>query len=665
MQDHTQEFSEDELALHPKNNDEEIGFVGATDQELIFRSVFYLEDLEKDNSTWYRIPLFYENGQEKVLCDRKEVFYEAGDKMAGINFDAGNYLFCEDEQDCFVLERNTGQKQEIINNDKTGLYGYCAQTDPWLSPDGNVCVVLDRYWDGLPNAIYSYHTGKQKVQEITEGITWESRMVSGDGQVFYTGLVDEKKQNDYNLYVYDMELGVKKVLASEEEIRAMLPEKPAKNADFIRELVYAGGTLYLEIRYGDQCCVLSCKPEQGTLTFLEGIRELVRHKEYSLSEPIKNGSNKYSLANDHNIFEKAGGDVVERTLNGAYVRTLYSFCGVHDLLYVNNQELICQISNYDAEDYGKSVLYSIPLTEMDGNDYPEISCMVEITSRVSSEFADQVQTEKIYADEDYLVCMTESNEFTVYDRKKEKFIDIARLSKKPSSLPSSEIMENNICGEYVLFKTRIENKWELLLYHFGDNKTISIDPLCETMAPAVWSQDGKTIIYECMSKTAENEREICTYDIQTGKKTVLFRDREIYQILEQYGKKYPEIDGYFRDEYLNIYVDSDQLYLFTEPIFGNSGEVCVFRYDLGEKKGLEYVEQSNDCLKYQEDQGISLLGVTGGKLFLKKYQVLVDEEEDDVIEKDIKYYYYDLRSGKSTEFGQNDGEYLYLSLLLS
>lgn len=651
-----QEFSEDEIALYPENKDEEIGLVGVTDQEIIFESNRYYED----DNTWYRIPLSYENGQEKLLCDRKEVLYEAKDKMTEFNFDAGNYLFCSDKNSCFTLDRKTGKKQEIIRDDKTeGYYGYCGQADPWLSTDGNTCVVLSRYQDGLPNALYSYHTGKQKVQEITEGITWESRIVSGDGQVFYSGLVDEKKQNDYNLYVYDMELGVKKVLVSEEEIRAMLPEKPAKNADLIRELVYAQGTLYLEIRYGDQCCVLSCAPDRGTLTFLEGIKELVKHKEYQLSEPIKDGNNKYSKANDHNIFESTGEGVVERTLDGEYVRTMYSFCGAYDLLYVNNHELICRYMAYDS--CGTSILYSIPLTEMDGNDYPEVSRMVEITSCVSNEYADQAQTGELYAGEDYLVYMTEANEFTVYDRKKEEFIDIAGLSKRPSSSSSSGIMEN-LCGDYVFFKSRKENNWEFLLYHFGDNKAISIDPLCDTSAQAVWSQDGKTIIYECGSETVENEREICTYDIQTGKKTVLFRYEDIYQILEQHGKKYPEKDAY--DEYFNLYVDSNQLYLFTDPIFGNSGEVCVVRYDMGEKKGLEYVEQCNDCLKYQGDQGISFFGVAEGKLFLKKYQVLEDDEEDDIIEKDIKYYYYDLRTRKSTEFGRNNSEYLYLSLLL-
>lgn len=105
-----------------------------------------------------------------------------------------------------------------------------------------------------------------------------------------------------------------------------------------------------------------------------------------------------------------------------------------------------------------------------------------------------------------------------------------------------------------------------------------------------------------------------------------------------------------------------QLYLFTDPIFEKDKEKHVIRYDLREKKGLEFVEQSNECLKCQGDQVISFFGVAEGKLFMKKSRILEDEEGDE-IEKDIKFYYYDLQTGKSTEFGQNDSEYLYLSFL--
>ena len=652
-----QTFSTQEIELYSGKKEESTEFLGATDQELIFESNLYLEG---DGWIWYRIPLSYENGQEKVLCDKKEVLYKAGEEEGGFCFDAGNYFFCSDEKSCFTLDRETKEKQEIIRDDKNEIYGYCdEQTDPWISSDGNACVVLKRYRDALPNALYSYHTGKQKVQEITEGITAESRIVSGDGQVFYTGLVDGKKQNDYNLYVYDMELGVKRVLASEEEIRAMLPEKPSKNADFIRELVYAQGTLYLEIRYADQCCVLSCAPDRGTLTFLEGIKELVRHKEYHLSEPIKNGNNTYSRANDHNIFETTGEGVVERTLDGAYVRTIYSFYGAYDLLYVNNRELICEY--YVEDPCGASVLYSIPLTEMDGNDYPEVSRMVELTPCVTPEYAEHVQGGGVYANEDYLVYMKAGHSFAAYDRKKEEFINIAGLPQESHSFSSPSGIMGSLCGDYVFFnakpENRNENKWGFSLYHFGDSKVTSIDPLCWTSAQAVWCQDGKTIVYECQSETIEDESEICTYDIQTGKKTVLFRNEDLYQIMEKHGIKYSEKYIYF-----DMYVVSDQLYLFTDPIFEKNKEKHVIHYDLGEKNGLEFVEQSNECLKCQGDQVISFFGVAEGKLFMKKSRIFEDEEGDE-IEKDIKYYYYDLQTGKSTEFGQNDSEYLYLSLL--
>ena len=117
-----QTFSTQDIELYSGKKEESTEFLGATDQELIFESNLYLEG---DDKIWYRIPLSYENGQEKVLCDRKEVLYKAGEEEGGFCFDAGNYFFCSDEKSCFTLDRETKKKQEIIRDDKNEIYGYC------------------------------------------------------------------------------------------------------------------------------------------------------------------------------------------------------------------------------------------------------------------------------------------------------------------------------------------------------------------------------------------------------------------------------------------------------------------------------------------------------------------------------------------------------------
>ncbi|MDE6568250.1 MAG: hypothetical protein K2K70_11035, partial [Lachnospiraceae bacterium] len=632
-----QTFSEKEIELYPGKK-AITEFLGVTNGELIFYA--NLDWDADDTNIWYRIPLSYENGQEKVLCDKKEIIYEDKDGESVLSCGVGKYLFCEDDKGCFVLDQESGEKKRIVEDSKQISYGYCKQIDPWVSPEGDGYIVLNQYRDGLVVALYAYQMGTGNVQKITDGISSESRIAYGDGKLFFTRLVDEQKCDDYNIYVYDMISGQKKVLASEVEIQDVLPEKPSDHADFIRELAYDQGMLYLEVRYAGQSSVISCAVDQGTLTVLDEMSELVRQREYRIAEPIENGNSKYYNVNDHNIFEPIGEHgIVERTLDGAYVRTIHL---PYDFVYANNQELIYE---FTPDPCGDSILYSIPLTYLDGNDYPEINRREILLSDIDG-------VGSFYADEKYLVYITSNHDFTVYDRQAQKFIDISGL---PQERHSGNIPDQ-ISGKNVFFNSKSENRktdtFGFSLYHFGDNKVTRIDPRCYTSAPAYWCEDGKTIVYESHSDDGNEVLEICSYNINTGDRTVLFTEKDLQAAFKQVTKN-QDIETYFE-----CFFASDKIFYLEEASKGN--ECWVFSYDLAGEGKLEYESNLSTFINADRNLELGSVDVAEGKLFIKKCQF---DEDEYVIESSVKYYYYDLSTGKHGEFGENDKEGLYLSLV--
>ena len=638
-----QTFSENEIALHPKNRDEEIEFVGVTDQEIICSADLY----EDDAVIWYRIPLSYENGQEKLLCDKKEIIYQEEDWESDLYDDVEKYLLCANINGLFVLNKESGEKQEIDSSILEN-YGYCEDLDSWIDSEGELHTVLMEYQDNVPNALYMYQTETKKIQKITDGITSESRMTSVDNKIFFTGLVNQQKSNDYNLYVYDMKTEQKKVLATETEIRDMLPGKPADNADIIRELVYAKGNLFLEIRYGDECYVLSCAPDEGTLTILDGMPELVKHTEYQLPKPITNGNDRYCNMNDHNIYEKTDGGVVERTLDGAYVRTIH-LAYPYTLIYVNNQELIYQ---YIPDICGAPIFCSIPLTQIDGNDYPEISRKTVIVKGSNKDIAGEVWMGAIYADERYLVYRSSFRNFGVYDRKAKAFIDIADLPEQGQSLAGKCIQEH-MQGDNIYMGSAYKSEegygYQLSLYHFGDQKASRIDPSSYTSGTACWSGDGKEIIYMRWSNEDDERTEYCSYNISTGKRKLLFTDLDLQKILnmKDCGSVYMKLVA-------------DKLYLFIDYYGENYGTYKVCSYELSGKGGLRYESQISALLEEGKD-----LYLYSWKYFVVEGELLLigcqEDEEGSVVRDSEKYYYYDLETGEKGSFDRQDPEWLYLS----
>ena len=270
-------------------------------------------------------------------------------------------------------------------------------------------------------------------------------------------------------------------------------------------------------------------------------------------------------------------------------------------------------------------------------------------------YADGVRGGEFYADEKYLVYITIDHEFTVYDRQAQAFIDISGLPQERHSFMSGNVL-SNMSGEYVFFNSKSENrktdKFGFSLYHFGDSKVIRIDPRCYTASDAYWCGNEKTIVYESHSDDGNEMLEICSYDIDTGARKVLFTEEDLLASFRQVSKN-QDIETYFE-----CFFASDKIYYIGEASKGN--ECWVFSYDLAGEGKLEYETQISAFINADMNLELWNADVAEGKLFIQKCQV---DDEGAAIESTEKYYYYDLSTGKHAEFGGNDREGLYLSLV--
>lgn len=639
-----QTFSAQDLSLFSRGEDEEVEVEGVTDREVICSTNLYAED---DMVTLYRIPLSHEHGKEQLQLDRKEKIYKEEDWEAVFCYGEGNYLLFEDDKGCFILDQDVGKKYWIIKNKKNMIYQHCGEMDPWITPQGDAYVVLKRYRNGLAEGLYAYRMGDRNIQEITDSISCESKIAAGEGKIFYTGLVTKEYTSDYSIYAYDFQTGKEKMLASERVIREALPQMPSENADFMREMVCVKGQLYLEIRFDGRCYVCTCTPDRGSVTLLEDIKELARHQEYHLEESVQGGNRNYTFANDTNLFERSGGNVIERTLDGKYIRTIH--LEPYYLLCANNEELIYE---FERDPCGETELYSVPLTKLDGNAFPEINRIERITRSGGSD----IYGGRIYADKGFLVYVAwDGYEFKVYDRMAKKFLDIANV---PSSgrycLKGDTVFA---CGDVVAvsYFIRGKNSSGVFLYRCGERNVTCLDD--DFVDGGLWDQEGKTLIYQRINH--ENKIEWCSHEILTDKDTVLFTEDDVQKILGRYGKAMDESDLLFTYSCL-----VDGQFFFFPDLYYTDKIQSVLCYSLKEKTGLKKAKWNVEQKKEEKEQRWAFLGSVEGKVFLEKYQVEKDEEDDyEEVEGSAAYYSYDPATGNCTEIKPAEGEWLILSLL--
>lgn len=619
---------------------EYVDILAVTDDELICIDE---EDKKFETGALYCIPLSYKDGKEEIQYEKKEVVWKGDiENVEGITFYAcaGDFLVLEDYEDgCVEHNRRTHERKVIAKKGKE-KYGYYSDNRNAFYRTGDY-ILCSRYVNHREQGVYCHKVGTENMKRVTECGLEDMIVATGEGCFYYTGLSQQNKGSRYDVWLYDCEKKQNRRLLTGEQIENLLPEPPAAGGDFIREMKVVGDRLYIEVRYAGDSHVLSYEGDSGKLQVENHMKELIRHKTYKIDKALTDANRKYSCCNDRNMYlSKGGGLIEERGLDGAYIRTIHTRGAT--LLSVNNEELILQ---YQRDGFsGRSEVYSVPIVQLDGSDYPDVNRKRKLTELPNEE---TIEGDDFYADSEFLVFISNCHIFYVFDRKKGDYIE---LQNDPSSNHYFDnfAMSDNYMENCFVFNTKPfgknDDKYGFSCYKRGENKVIRIEKNFYTQS-YICDDRRKQIIYEREDFTKENsESEFFSY-ASGGKKKRLFTSGDLGKILRENGVM-PEEYFFYPDWAIN----GSRLYLVSST---------VVSYDLEDKK-IRFEKELTEQMKEEKAELVSFCGIAEGRFFIRK--VKLDEEEEEIDETE-RIYCYDLAKKSGKMLSENNPEYLYYLLV--
>ena len=538
-----------------KRGCKKIRLVGVTERELFFRGK------KSGRIILYRIPLRADGEKDIIDFDKKEVickFEEEQDVWKELFlFATGNlYYFQNIPNDTSDFRANDCSERVFCADKKTKARQYVSQkklsfVETRESSDGDVYAIF-RDLRGEVQDFYLLPCQKGgRAKKILSGVWAGSKYAVSNAGIYYSALMDREKKYDYNrVYQYNFKEQRKRLLVSERDYAPFFSQELSENADILRELRYQEGVLYLEVRYGDECSVLSLPVEKNEpnagLQIVKGIRELVRHKEYSFDQPLGEADETYPCANDHNFFVPEEDGIVERTLTGGYVRTIH----LPDALsfrYVNNQEMIC-MKKKEIKGKEWALLYSVPLSSIGGNDFPQFEKRKKITKMQLGDFASEISYGKLYADENYLIFMYsygESglkvqsmyniwDELAVYDRTKKEYISFVggKIRTYDWNMPKNFSLVRAVCGDNLVFRGDDKRGTSYYyLYHFGEKDFTKLSLVAgqdDEKRDYLFYKKGEELIYEVQKPAGTLY--YGGYNIRTGKQRTILTNEDLYAV---------------------------------------------------------------------------------------------------------------------------------------
>lgn len=349
---------------------------------------------------------------------------------------------------------------------------------------------------------------------------------------------------------------------------------------------------------------------------------------------------KSPFCNDSNYYEEDYSDsdtpIRQMKLDGTFVRTILK--GKYaSLIYVTNDELFYSWYKNDEDGNGEIMeLFRVPIRKTENGDE-----LIEEEAEFVLEAEGSFQI-AFYADENYIVYITNYYDFRVFDRKAGKHIKLkGNPSDKKGMANSCAYIADSMCGDHIIFTCKYSG---LYMYTLGSDQVVLVDDKVHGAYSSVAydNGDGGQIIYErCETrksvddeKEEEHELAFYVYDCKTGdKKKFMTRDewRSVYAengILE-------EAKQYWKEDWDNgtageLFIDGDTLYI-VEGYF-------VFRFELKDGKGPYFEKDMSEWMRKQDYGEWDILGFDNGKCYLE------NEGDDDDEDSPVIEIVYDVQS---------------------
>lgn len=256
--------------------------------------------------------------------------------------------------------------------------------------------------------------------------------------------------------------------------------------------------------------------------------------EASERNPLCNGKNYYE-----SVYDEKTGDwtICQMNMDGT---TRQEFKQYGQLAYVREDELFYLKQNDRLE---ASEMWRVPIQHSDSGDTPQF----EKAKKLFTEKSDtMIHSDRVYADDQYIMYITDVYDLRVYDRKAGKRLPIQDVVDKKGPANDYGTIRDSMIGDTFFIGCKYSG---LYSYTLGDKKLKRINKRTHGAYQVLVCPEQNLVLYEnCKDCDGENHGDIvlCSYDCKTGEKKEFLTSeqwKQAYQntgVWEEYQKSWCE-----------------------------------------------------------------------------------------------------------------------------
>lgn len=368
--------------------------------------------------------------------------------------------------------------------------------------------------------------------------------------------------------------------------------------------------------------------------------------EASERNPLCNGNNYYESVYDEKTDDWT---ICQMNMDGT-TRQEFPMKEYGELAYVREDELFYLTQN---DRLGASEMWRVPIQHLDSGDTPQF----EKAKKLLTEESDtMIHSDCVYADDQYIMYITDNYDLRAYDRRAGKQLPIQDVADKKGFASNPESARESMIGDTVFIHCKYNG---LYSYTLGDKKLKQINKRTHGAYSVLVCPEQNLVLYvDCKNCDSENHGDVvlCIYDCETGEKKEFMTGeqwKQAYQsagVWEEYQNRWCEEEKECM-EYMEredeqgkepkpedaplpepaYFIDGTRLYSIEEGI--------VLSLDLAGDRTPHYEKDLSDCLRTLKYDFYDITKIDQGVCYFENEEE-VEDEEDDI------YGYYDLTEKK-------------------
>lgn len=371
--------------------------------------------------------------------------------------------------------------------------------------------------------------------------------------------------------------------------------------------------------------------------------------------PLCNGKNYYESSYDgesERWYDEEGErwTVSQMEMDGT-VRQTFPMEKYGELAYVREDELFYLAENGGLE---QGEVWCVPIRHTKEGDVPQFEKAEKL---LTEEPETRVTADKFYADDQYILYITDNYDLRAYDRKVEKFLKVQDVLDKKGLANDMYSIRDSMIGGTFFFCCKYSG---LYSYTLGEEKVKKIDGRTHGAYTYLVCPEQKKVYYEackgCDGKDKHGKIVLYSYDCTTGAKQEYMTGEQWRQAYQRTGvwKEYQERWCEEEREYMksekekgkqpepedaplpepSYFIDGTRLYAMEEQL--------VLSLDLAGDRTPRYEKDLSNCLRSKDYDFYDIVRIDRGVCYFEHEVVDENETEEEDGEEKTVYGYYDL-----------------------